>query len=600
MLGQMAIQEPVTIIEPQVGRARVHQYELLRTLGAGGMGVVYEAFQPHLRRRVALKVLSPHLAASPNAIHRFQREMAAIGQLSHPNIVQAFDAGIDQTTHYLAMEYVDGANVESMLQRVGAFPIADACEIIRQAALGLAYVHSSGIVHRDIKPANLLLSKAGEVKVADLGLACMHDLVESELLTAHGAVLGTYDYMSPEQAKGGKVGPESDIYSLGATFFRLLTGKPIFTGPGYNSSAKKLYGHINDPPPRLTAMRSSIPPVLDELMDRLLAKDPSGRPPSANEVIDVLGPLSKGARLAALLQSEASPPAAENTTQTLDSGATKERAAPEPRKKQIAASWIGRSSLVVLGGLAVLWLTAQTRKPESGQADNVPPPASGAERLSLAAVSADQASKDLAYLRWQSLLNRDPSKVIWPPDALSLVHFDRSLGSLNARCSDIGILRLGRIDVKSFRLRMELHQNRWQGDIGIILGLRNHPDVAGGFQAQGLLFYPAPVRDDIHRMALRRTHLDFTPNDDGSFTVRRQNTADSIIKMPAEVSETFDIQVLSTGLSHIRWAGNEVPELCSPDVNSTFGPQDYQGDCGIFLSSSDLVVSGVQLMPLLE
>jgi serine/threonine protein kinase len=590
MVSRMPIQEPITRLETSGGLPRVHQYQLVRTLGVGGMGVVYEAFHPHLQRRVALKVLSPHLATSPNAIHRFQREMAAIGHLSHPNIVQALDAGIDHTTHYLAMEYVDGANVESLLQQIGALKVEDACEIIRQAALGLAYAHASGIVHRDIKPANLLLSQAGQVKVADLGLACFHDLVERESLTAHGAVLGTYDYMSPEQAQGGTVGPASDIYSLGATFFRLLTGKSMFTGSGYNSPVKKLSAHINDPPPQLALMRADIPPVLNDLMDRLLAKNPSGRPHSAQEVIDVLGPLSKGARLAALLRPDGSLPAVEITTQTFHSGATKNPATPGTGRKWGAGSRIGLFSLIVLVGLAVLWPVALARRPNPDPPDGHLP--------SIPAAEARSPTLDFPANHWRPLLNDEPRKVIWPSDGLSSINFNSSLSSLNVSCSDIGVLRFGQIDVKTYRLRMDLHQNRWHGGVGIILGLRNHPDITGGFQAQGILFHNAALRDNPRRMALRRTKLVFTPRVDGTFRVQRRNTDDSLIQPPAGGPETIEIEVMPTGLSRLRWAGTDVSDLCTPEIDNRFDPQDYRGGFGIYVSSSELNVSGVQFMRL--
>ncbi|WP_010583238.1 serine/threonine protein kinase [Schlesneria paludicola] len=575
---------------------QVHQYQLLRTMGVGGMGTVYEAFHIHLRRRVAVKVISPEFAASQDAINRFEREMAAIGRMSHPNIVQALDAGIHQRKHYLAMEYVDGANVESVCQRVGALKIEDACEIIRQAALGLAHAHSFGIVHRDIKPSNLLLSKAGEVKVADLGLVRFHSQPERQSLTAHGAVLGTYDYMSPEQAAGADVGFESDLYSLGATLFRLLTGKPIFTGPSYGSAFQKVNGHINEQPSRVVTLRADVPPALDALVNQMLAKEPSQRPASAKEIADALGPFSKQSRVAVLVEPEASSPAFEVTTRNFFGASTKNPTVPAVEKKKVGVGvWIGLCNLIVLFGLAIVWLL----KPPIDRPDPPTPeiqlPKVDASRPP---VYEDLASKDLEMLRWYPLLNREPKKAIWPLDAVSSINFDSDRSRINVSSSTIGILILGRADLTEYKLRMDLHQNRWRGDMGLVLGLRNHPEVPGGFVGQGLLLLTVEFPGHGQQLTLRRAKLEFLPTGDDGFKLKRTVTHDARVAMPAGIMETIDLVIRPSSLASIRWNGTEVPSLCTADINSQYESQDYQGDFGVFLNESDLTVSSVQLMPL--
>jgi serine/threonine protein kinase len=598
MSSDMAIHQPITQIDTPGDLHQISQYQLVRALGSGGMGVVYEAVHVRLRRHVALKVLSPQFATSEYAINRFEREMATIGQLSHPNIVQALDAGVDRSTHFLAMEFVDGPNVESVCQRAGVLQVDDACEIVRQAALGLAHAHSFGIVHRDIKPSNLLMTRVGTVKIADLGLARYHAHADEEPLTAHGAVLGTYDYMSPEQAGGGNVGPESDLYSLGATLFRLLAGKPIFSGPGYSTTVQKLNGHLSDPPPRLATIRSDISEALDDIIQRLLAKNPSERPSSAREVFDALGPLSKHACLTALLDAKAEPPHSDFATQTFWSGATKYPPVPEPRPKRLRGLWIGLGVVLVLASVGVFWWLAPG-------AVSISPP--GGKSVAPAVVEPNRAPpvfedlhpQDLELMRWYPLLNREPKRIIWPADALSSIHFDPAPRSrLNASCADLGILSFGRIAVPGYRLRMDLHQNQWRGDVGLILGLRPNTEAAGGYRAQCLLFRTMDAPRQPRRLTLRRTQMIFTPNPDGEFRVQRLKTFDSIVNLPTGLSETIELEVLPAGLSHIRWIGADVTGLCTPEANQAFTPEDYSGDFGVFLLEADCTVSSVQLMPL--
>lgn len=593
----MAIQKSISECDLTGDLPQVHQYQLLRTMGAGGMGTVYEAFHIHLRRRVAVKVISPEFATSQDAINRFEREMAAVGRMSHPNIVQALDAGIYQRTHYLAMEYVDGANVEFICQRVGALKIEDACEIIRQAALGLAHAHSFGIVHRDIKPSNLLLSKTGEVKIADLGLVRFHSHAKRESLTAHGAVLGTYDYMSPEQAAGGDVGFESDIYSLGATLFRLLAGKPIFAGPSYGSAFQKVNGHINEPPPRVVTLRADVPPQLDAIVHKLLAKVPSERLMSAQDVAEALVPFSVQARLPALAEPEPRSPAFEVTTRNFFGASTKNPTAPAVEKKKIGLGvWIGLCNLIVLLGLGIVWYF--THRP--GQPKDVPSPTPKSTNPvdAQSPQIEDVLSRDLEVFRWYSFLNHEPRKVIWPLDGVSSLNFDRERSRLNVSSSGICVLSLGRADLTEYKLRMDFHQNRWRGDMGVMLGLRNDPNLPGGFMGQALLFLTAEFPGQGQQLTLRRAKLNFIPMVEGGFRVNRTVTNDTRVSMPTGIMETIDLIVETSRLTSIRWKGTEISNLCTDEVNRQYEPQDYVGEFGIFFSESDLTVSSVQLMPL--
>src|SRR5205085_11414758 len=184
-------------------------------------GTVYKAEHTRLRRLVAIKLLSADRTQSPSAVARFDREMHAIGGLDHPNIVRALDAGEHEGKHFLVMEFVAGDDVSALLARLGPVPVADACEIVRQAALGLQHAHQAGLVHRDIKPGNLMLTPDGVVKVLDLGLALLSQPAETgRELTGSGQVMGTLDYMAPEQGDDMHgVDIRADVYSLGATLY---------------------------------------------------------------------------------------------------------------------------------------------------------------------------------------------------------------------------------------------------------------------------------------------------------------------------------------------------------------------------------------------
>ncbi|MBL8767519.1 MAG: protein kinase [Planctomycetes bacterium] len=255
-------------------------YKLLQRLGRGGMGTVYRALQLSLNREVALKILSPELSRDPAFVERFLKEARAAGQLNHPNIVQVYDVAQDSGLLFYAMEFVPGGTVEDKLNKDGPMPWADALKLLNDAARGLQYAELKKIVHRDIKPDNLMLTEIGTVKIADLGLA----LAQHDGGDALG-IVGTPHFISPEQARGQTLDTRSDLYSLGATFFRILTGKTMFHGESAEEIVKK---QLREPPPDVRAAAPNVPEKVASLFTRLVQKEPGQRFQTAGELVDAI------------------------------------------------------------------------------------------------------------------------------------------------------------------------------------------------------------------------------------------------------------------------------------------------------------------------
>jgi serine/threonine protein kinase len=284
--GVPDVEEPV----PKV----LGEYELLEPLGAGGMGKVYKARHRKLDKLVALKLLRGLAQPSPEALARFLREMRAAGGLDHPNVVEAHDAGEQAGVAYLVMKLVEGTDLARLVRERGPLPVAEACELARQAALGLQHLHERGLVHRDVKPSNLMRTPDGVVKILDLGLArWREEVAPGDDLTGAGRFLGTPNYLAPEQARSAaEVDIRADVYGLGSTLFYLLTGRAPFAH--HEDGHQKLKAHQGEAPPTVRVLRPEVPAGLADLVGRLLAKRPEDRPQTPGEVATVLSKLARG------------------------------------------------------------------------------------------------------------------------------------------------------------------------------------------------------------------------------------------------------------------------------------------------------------------
>ncbi|MGE0610561.1 MAG: serine/threonine protein kinase [Pirellulales bacterium] len=259
-------------------------YVALDKLGQGGMGMVLKANHRRMKRLVALKVLSPNITKTPEALRRFQREVEAAAKLQHPNIVTAFDADEASGTHFLVMQYVEGTDLSDLVKKQGPLSVNKALHCVIQAARGLEYAHANDVVHRDIKPANLLLDRSGTIKILDMGLARLDSAgSEQDQLTGTGQIMGTVDYMSPEQAADTKnADARSDIYSLGITLWFLLTGRPVYEG---DTTVAKLMAHQTRPIPSLQDACPQASAQLQAVFARMVAKNAADRYQTMAELI---------------------------------------------------------------------------------------------------------------------------------------------------------------------------------------------------------------------------------------------------------------------------------------------------------------------------
>ena len=333
------------------------RYRLQRQLGRGGMATVWRARDTRLDRDAAVKILNPGWHTDPVALERLRREAQSVARLAHRNIVGVYDFDVADNTAYVVMELVEGRSVTQLLAVQDRLPVELAVSIAAQICAALGAAHAAGVVHRDIKPSNVLVDQAGGVKVCDFGVALLQRAADQAALTSAGAVVGTCQYMAPEQATGRRVDGRADLYAVGCLLYTMLTGEPPFDG---SNPIDVLDQQLNDPPVPLRDLRADVPPDLHRLAGELLAKDPADRPATARSVQDRLTAIAGRA-------------AVSTPTMVMMSGR---------HRTTTVASWLRRrapllvAGMVVAGVLAALTLTGggPAAKPRSAP----PPPSSAA------------------------------------------------------------------------------------------------------------------------------------------------------------------------------------------------------------------------------
>jgi beta-lactam-binding protein with PASTA domain/predicted Ser/Thr protein kinase len=341
----------------EVPRLRLGQrYELEKMVGRGGMAEVFEGHDQRLDRRVAVKILRPDLAADPTFHQRFRREAHSAASLNHPNIVAVYDTGEDMLdtpsgptqVPFIVMEFVDGMSLRQLMSTGRRLLPERAMEITAGVLAALDYSHRHGIVHRDIKPGNVMITPSGDVKVMDFGIARLLS-GEGQTMTATSAVMGTAQYLSPEQARGEVVDARSDLYSTGCLLYELLTGRPPFTGESPVSIA---YQHVSEDPVPPSQLDPAVPESVDAVVMKSLAKSPDDRYQSAAEFRQDVERAIAGAPVTALIPAGAAAGAAAATQVMSPTGATP---AAAPEKKQTSPwVWAGvAAAVLIVGGLAV-------------------------------------------------------------------------------------------------------------------------------------------------------------------------------------------------------------------------------------------------------
>ena len=372
---------------------QIGDYEIVRPLGRGGMGQVYLGRHTKLGRLVAIKCIATHRQFDETAQQRFSAEMKFIGSLSHPNIVQAFDARESEGAAVLVTEFIDGLNVNQIIKGKPGMSVGDACEIASEVCEALEYVDSKGMIHRDVKPSNIMVDKKGQVKLLDLGLARLQSSDGGHELTATGQALGTADYIAPEQINGKEVDRRADIYSLGCTLYKLLTGHAPFDSDRYPTVLAKMNAHVDDQPTP-AAGDVKVPGKLQKLLSQMLHKSPDKRPQNYDEIKNVLNSFAAKSDLKQLVATALE---TKNTPQEKTVRAARKTSGKTNRRWPLVLGIAGALAGILFGAWMMVALIIQN---PSGEKVAAPESRVAVELVSSDPVLAGAGAGDLTDL-WQ-------------------------------------------------------------------------------------------------------------------------------------------------------------------------------------------------------
>lgn len=486
-------------------------YEILDFIGHGGMGNVFRARHRHLQREVAIKVLRQGRGDTRQRLERFRRELVALGNLSHENLVTATDAGEANGICYLVMNYVAGADVSTLVRGLHPLPMADACEIARQTARGLHALHAHGLIHRDIKPSNLRVASDGTVKILDLGLSrFLPGFAADGDLTLAGQVLGTCQYMSPEQIQSQEqVDWRTDIYSLGCTLYHLLTGNAPFAGQRRQPNPlATLVAHCVTDLDAISTVRPDVPPALAEIVRRMLAKSPDDRYRFAEEVVQALHPFCAGTHLASLVAKSRTISGGSLDDEKLLVDRALSPAESRHAKRHTASALArhrkgARLNLWLALGIALL-ATAVLAAPFLVAAENPAP-------LQVAQLDSGEQRRLLTVepeVRWRDHLTSAP-EVIGNPAAeeLTVVSPGQRLFSLAAAQN------------VSCGWRVEISQGRWPGNTGVFFGLRDLDATRITYHRLVIRHYRVPLTSTGYQLVWQQVVCNRAPGDPAEQTI---------------------------------------------------------------------------------
>ncbi|QEL19997.1 serine/threonine protein kinase [Limnoglobus roseus] len=570
---------------PAAKRMFIGTYRLGEHIGQGGMGEVYRAEHIRLRKWFAIKILPEAQGSNHQAVGRFNREMEVIGQLNHPNIVRATDAGESEGRHYLVMELIDGVDLAKLVREAGPLPVADACEIIRQAALGLQHAHEHGLVHRDIKPHNLMLTTDGGVKVLDLGLAFfLHARPLSEGLTWNGQVMGTPPYMAPEQWRDSHaIDIRADLYSLGCTLYYLLTGRPPIDSTDSDVLLREL-------PKRLADVRPDLPRdeanAVDELLARLLAKDPTERPQTPADLACELTPLAAETDLTQLRATSFRLRSQAQTGTPLPSPiATRKQTTRKPKVKSQTPGF--RRRLVPLLPFALLIAVAGAWW--AGYLKWASP---------IPQAVANTLPEGPVVGKWFDLLDRKPG--FEPPafhweDPFQRGHrwFDPDAKQLGVQTIKPAMISLGRVDQPNYTLKFILRQNPWTGNVGVFYGGQTGGQP-GEIVCETIEMRQGPKGLPRDAILHREKHI-ITRFPNRNSTSQEIGFASAPIP-PVEVEDhTLEVRVLGDSVHEVLWDGViQKPIRTMPKLAGLKIP--YAGEFGLYAQNCAATLVSAELL----
>ncbi len=582
------------------------RYQILGVLGQGGMGIVFRGYHINLKRHVAIKTLRVDKLSTGNLIGRFRQEMEVIGQMDHPHVVRATDAGEKNGVFYLVMELLEGVDLATLVARHRRLEAADACELVRQAALGLHYIHQT-LVHRDIKPSNLMMTTHGIVKILDLGLARCGAPADREQ-TPDGCPVGTFAYMAPEQASGGKqIDGRADIYSLGCTLFKLITGSAPFSGPPYDSVAQQIFAHCNIPLSDVAAFKL-IPGELRELVLRMTAKQPEDRYGNAAEVAEALTRFAAGGQPRRLLVDMPAPGEAlkpltmplpdelERLTKPPGDTPTREESlirswAPLPQSRRtkrltLAALGMGAVLLAVSAFFAPAWLRRAEEKtpgPQSLQVRNL---------------------DELRPNELAPLLDRAPIAIGCEQDDVTRWRWDADRQFVEMKGGFATLVNLGMTARKNYNFEVVITQNPFTGQAGVFWGYRED-EALKARREPGKVFASCQVlrlfrrRESDHpgdKFGVQRCQVQLLYNDRGNMVAQTHTVAEQELPpLTASREQVLQLEIDDKRVQAARYGSVELTALFSDASNMRTKDDAYQGGLGVVIFSNHAMFSNARL-----